>query len=121
MPETSHDKDVAFIKALAELLRENDLTELEVRRDYGEDDSLDVRVSRQQPAPAAFHAPAPPHTPQPPAAPAMPTHGLPWGLRKGDRCGGRGSVQASRCGEFAHGRHRLPVARARVRPLRADR
>ncbi len=40
---------MAFIQALAELLRENDLTELEVKREYGEDDSLNVRVSRQPP------------------------------------------------------------------------
>ncbi len=40
---------VAFIQALAEVLRENDLTEVKVKRAYGEDDSLDVRVSRQQP------------------------------------------------------------------------
>lgn len=44
---TSHDSDVSFIQALAELLRENDLTELQVKRDYGENDSLNVRVSRQ--------------------------------------------------------------------------
>ncbi|OIQ31645.1 MAG: acetyl-CoA carboxylase, biotin carboxyl carrier protein [Alphaproteobacteria bacterium MedPE-SWcel] len=47
MTNKSHDADVEFIKALAELLRENDLTELQVKRDYGEDDSLNVRVSRQ--------------------------------------------------------------------------
>ena len=41
---------MAFIKALAELLRDNDLTELQVKRDYGEDDSLNVRVSRIPPA-----------------------------------------------------------------------
>jgi len=45
--KTSHDTDVDFIQALAELLRENDLTELQVKRDYGENDSLNVRVSRQ--------------------------------------------------------------------------
>ncbi len=45
--QTSHDSDVSFIQALAELLRENDLTELQVKRDYGENDSLNVRVSRQ--------------------------------------------------------------------------
>lgn len=44
--KNSHDNDVAFIQALAELLQENDLTELEVMRDYGENDSLNVRVSR---------------------------------------------------------------------------
>ncbi|MGB3553332.1 MAG: acetyl-CoA carboxylase biotin carboxyl carrier protein [Jannaschia sp.] len=43
----NHDSDVAFIKALAELLRDNDLTEVEVMREYGDDDSLNVRVSRQ--------------------------------------------------------------------------
>ncbi len=45
--ETSHESDVSFIRALAELLRANDLTELQVKRDYGENDSLNVRVSRQ--------------------------------------------------------------------------
>lgn len=64
----SHDSDVSFIRALAELLRENDLTELQVKREYGEDDSLNVRVSRQTQvvttvavpaaAPAAVAAPA---------------------------------------------------------------
>lgn len=66
----SHDGDVEFIQALAELLRANDLTELEVRREYGADNSLDVRVARSQqvvqqvsmPAaasPASAPAPAP--------------------------------------------------------------
>jgi len=56
----THDSDVAFIKALAELLRENDLTELQVKRDYAEDDSLNVRVSRQMmAAPVAAVAAAP--------------------------------------------------------------
>ena len=45
--QKSHDSDVSFIRALAELLRANDLTELQVKRDYGENDSLNVRVSRQ--------------------------------------------------------------------------
>ncbi len=71
----THDSDVAFIKALAELLRENDLSELEVRREYGEDDSLDVRVARQAtvvaaaaPAPVQVQAAAPAAAPS--AAPA---------------------------------------------------
>lgn len=42
----SHKTDVAFIEALAELLTANELTELEVKREYGEDDSLTVRVSK---------------------------------------------------------------------------
>ena len=45
--KTSHDSDVSFIASLAELLCDNDLTELQVKRDYGENDSLNVRVSRQ--------------------------------------------------------------------------
>ena len=62
MSESKHAADVAFIKALAELLRENDLTEVQVKRDYGEDDSLNVRVSRiipvaPVPAPMAMAAP----------------------------------------------------------------
>lgn len=40
------DSDVEFIKALSELLRANDLTEIEVRREYGENDTIDVRVGR---------------------------------------------------------------------------
>ncbi len=67
MTDTKHEADVAFIKALAELLRENDLTELQVKREYGEEDSLNVRVSRmaqtvaapvQTAAPVAVAAPA---------------------------------------------------------------
>ena len=47
MTKSTLDADVAFIQALAEMLRENDLTELQVKREYGGDDSLNVRVSRQ--------------------------------------------------------------------------
>lgn len=72
MSNKNHEADVAFIKALAELLRENDLTELQVKRDYGEDDSLNVRVSRQM----AAHAPQPaivaPMAPPQAAAPQVP-------------------------------------------------
>ncbi len=69
-----HDSDVAFIRALAELLRENDLTEIEVEREFAEDDSLTVRVSRatqtivQAAMPAAMSAAAP-AAPVPAAAP----------------------------------------------------
>ena len=48
MTKNNRDQDVEFIKALAELLRENDLNELEVSRDYGEDDSLNERVIGQR-------------------------------------------------------------------------
>jgi acetyl-CoA carboxylase biotin carboxyl carrier protein len=74
--KTSHDSDVSFISALAELLRDNDLTELQVKRDYGENDSLNVRVSRQTqtivqasaPAAAPMAAPVAPGAPAPVAA-----------------------------------------------------
>lgn len=46
MTNKSHDADVEFIRAMAELLRKNDLSELQVKRDYPEDGSLNVRVRR---------------------------------------------------------------------------
>jgi acetyl-CoA carboxylase biotin carboxyl carrier protein len=57
MNKNSQPDDVAFIKALAELLRENDLAELQVKRDYGEDSSLNVRLSRVMQSPPAQPAP----------------------------------------------------------------
>lgn len=72
MSKDTHEADVSFIKALAELLRENELTELEVKRDYGEDDSLNVRVSRAAPQAAPVAAVA-----APAAAPAAPAPAAP--------------------------------------------
>ncbi|GKY87150.1 acetyl-CoA carboxylase biotin carboxyl carrier protein [Sinisalibacter aestuarii] len=78
MAKTTRDDDVAFIQALAELLAENDLTELEVKREYGEADRLNVRVSRATdtvaqviaaPAPAAAAPAAAPAPAAPAAAP----------------------------------------------------
>ncbi|MEJ6395277.1 acetyl-CoA carboxylase biotin carboxyl carrier protein [Gymnodinialimonas sp. 2305UL16-5] len=72
MTKKTHDQDVAFIEALAELLRKNDLTELHVKREYGEADWLNVRVARQQPgAPVVMQAaPSAPAPVAPSAAPA---------------------------------------------------
>ncbi|MFL4471577.1 acetyl-CoA carboxylase biotin carboxyl carrier protein [Tateyamaria armeniaca] len=71
MSNKNQDADVAFIQALAELLRENDLTELQVKREYGEDDSLNVRVSRHSGQQIAMQAaPAPAAAPAPSAAAA---------------------------------------------------
>ena len=63
------EQDVAFIRALADLLREAELTEIEVERKYAENSELNVRLSR-----AATAAPAPVHVPAPaqPAAPEAP-------------------------------------------------
>lgn len=61
--------DVAFIKALAELLNDNELSEISVKREYGENDTLNVKVSKMSAmaaAPAPVYAPAP----QAPAASA---------------------------------------------------
>lgn len=75
--KTSHDSDVSFIQALAELLQANDLTELQVKREYAENDSLNVRVSRKvevvnqiAAAPAPSVAPAAASTSSPAPAPA---------------------------------------------------
>jgi len=73
--KTSHDGDVSFIKALAELLRANDLTELQVKREYADNDSLNVRVSRQTQAivqQANIAAPAPIAAAPASAAPVAP-------------------------------------------------
>ncbi|KAJ56069.1 acetyl-CoA carboxylase [Actibacterium mucosum KCTC 23349] len=71
MTKNSHEADVAFIQALAELLSENDLTELQVKREYGEDDSLDVRVAKTTNVVAQVAAPVA-AAPAPAAAPAAP-------------------------------------------------
>jgi acetyl-CoA carboxylase biotin carboxyl carrier protein len=68
MSDRTSDADVAFIQALAELLNKNDLTELSVKREYGPDDRLDVRVSKQTQT-IAIAAPSPSYA-APAAAPA---------------------------------------------------
>ena len=68
MTKTPED-DIAFIRALAQLLRETDLGELEVSREFGEDDALRVRLTRSVAAPAAVHVAVPAPRAQGPAAP----------------------------------------------------
>ena len=46
MTKNNRDTDVQFIEALAVLLREHDLSEVEVNREFSKDDSLTVRVAR---------------------------------------------------------------------------
>ena len=74
MTDTRHDADVAFIQALANLLKANDLSELEVHRDYGENDSLNVRVARggAPVAAAPVAVTAAPEAPGPAAEPVTP-------------------------------------------------
>ncbi|MRX49524.1 acetyl-CoA carboxylase, biotin carboxyl carrier protein [Paracoccus sp. S-4012] len=69
-----HGGDVAFISALAELLNRNELAELEVKREYGENDRLTVKVVKQArpvAVPQMIHAPQPAAAPQA-AAPQAP-------------------------------------------------
>ena len=71
MGDKKQNSDVDFITALAELLRTNDLTEIEVMREFGKDDVLNVRVARQMQA-AAIVAAAPVAVAAAPAATAAP-------------------------------------------------
>ena len=70
MTKKNRDQDVEFIQSLAKLLNQNELTELEVSREYGETDKINVRVSKsgspqayqvatQQPSMAPAKAPMP--------------------------------------------------------------
>jgi acetyl-CoA carboxylase biotin carboxyl carrier protein len=73
MSKDRNDADVAFIQALAELQDTNDLTEVEVKREYGEADRLNVRVSRVKTVVAApGYAPAPMAAAPAPTAAAAP-------------------------------------------------
>lgn len=74
--------DVAFVDALARLLLEHDLAEIELTREYGEKDELQVRLSRYAAAAPATALVAAPAAPQPapalappPAAEALPAAG----------------------------------------------
>lgn len=59
-----HEGDVAFIQSLAELLNASELSEISVKREYGEHDRLTVSLSKYgKSAPAAPAAPAPPALP----------------------------------------------------------
>ena len=67
------EQDVAFIRALAELLRDSELTEIEVERKYADNNELNVRLSRAVPAaPVPVLAPAPAPAAAAPEAPAAP-------------------------------------------------
>ena len=69
-PTRHHAEDTAFIQALAELLNRNELTELKVEREYGEDDRLTVELSKQGRQVMVQSAPV--YAPQPARAPAAP-------------------------------------------------
>lgn len=99
MSKKTHDSDVAFIQALAELLQSNELTEIEVMREYGEDDSLNVRVSRQKEVVAAMAAPvAAPVAAAPAAAPAAAAAAAPAAASNDDPASHPGAVTSPMVG-----------------------
>ncbi|MEM9049200.1 MAG: acetyl-CoA carboxylase biotin carboxyl carrier protein [Pseudomonadota bacterium] len=68
-----YETDIVFIRELTGLLQGSDLSEIEIKREFGADDALTVRLSRNGPTmlappPAAM---PPPAAPAPPAAPLM--------------------------------------------------
>ncbi len=71
-----HDSDVAFIQSLAELLNSSELSELSVKREYGENDRLTVSLSKHGKQ-VVMQAAAPAYAPAPaaaaPVSPATPT------------------------------------------------
>ncbi len=66
MTKKNRDQDVEFIQSLAKLLNQNELTELEVSREYGETDKINVRVSKSG-SPQAYQV----ATQRPSMAPAI--------------------------------------------------
>ena len=72
MTKKPNENDVVFIQALAELLSAQDLTEIEVNRLYGEDNSLNVRISKTQNVVHMAAAPAAPIARAPAAQPPLP-------------------------------------------------
>ena len=105
MSKRPQESDIEFIKALAELLRENDLTEIEVNRDYGDEDALTVRVRAGRSPPPAPQRPGRRSTIA--AAPAA-ARRRPRAAAAGRGRPGRGPGR----GALADGRHRLPAGRA---------
>ncbi len=74
MAKPTNQDDTAFVEAMAAILRENDLAELEVERGTKEDGKLKLRLSRApRTAPAAAPAPAAAAAPAPAAAAAEPS------------------------------------------------
>lgn len=70
MTNDKTDADIAFVRALAQILNESNLGEIEVEREFGEDDELKVRLSRNAPAAVVQHVAAAPDPMA--AAPAVP-------------------------------------------------
>jgi len=78
MTKKDQDTDVKFIQALAEVLTNSDLAEVRVKREYGAENTLDVRVTRAF-APVAAAAAAPVMSAAPAAAPVAAAAAAPAG------------------------------------------
>ncbi len=76
MAKNNNKDDIAFIEALAELLNSKDMAEIEIMRQYGEDDALEVRIAKNS-TQAASYAPAPAPVAAPAAVAAAPTASAP--------------------------------------------
>lgn len=92
------DADVAFIAALADLLRERDLTEIEVDREYGEDDRLTVRLSRAAQPMMVQAAPVPVAAPTAAPVPAAPPAASAPAVETGDLSRHPGAVTSPMVG-----------------------
>lgn len=66
----AREADMAFVRSLAEVFSEHGLTELDVEREYAENDSLSVRIGRGGAVSVASSAPAQAAPAAPAAAPA---------------------------------------------------
>ncbi|WP_347310276.1 acetyl-CoA carboxylase biotin carboxyl carrier protein [Defluviimonas sp. SAOS-178_SWC] len=97
MTKPSHDSDVAFIEALADLLNKNGLAELSVKREYGDNDSLNVRVTKYAAQSAAPAAPAP-MAAAAPAAVAAPAPSAPAAAAAADPASHPGAVTSPMVG-----------------------
>ncbi len=97
MTQKPYETDVEFIQALAAILAENDLTELQVKRDYGENDTLNVRVSKGGTVAAAAPVPAPAPAPAA-AAPAAPVAPVAPSEASGDPAAHPGAITSPMVG-----------------------
>jgi acetyl-CoA carboxylase biotin carboxyl carrier protein len=93
MTKSPYESDVDFIQALAELLNKNDLAELSVKRNYGENDSLNVRVAKY-----AAQAPQVAFAPTPAAAPTASAAAAPAAGNSGDPASHPGVVASPMVG-----------------------
>ena len=77
MSKKHQDADVAFIEALSELVNTKDLAEIQVKRDYDDNSSMNVRVTRYAATKSVTAPAAPDQMAAAPAAVAAPAASAP--------------------------------------------